>query len=349
MRSDSRLALSCVERGWRYSSLEQDAFLFDERSEFLARIDVDLARMLPSAASEAGSLRTALAQLAQAGVPAIERDLEPDDATVISLSLLGVRVDVRCAKQACAERIAAFYSACVVPGMSASPEVLVWCDWDDPSRYLFRSRQDDLEGAPLEGVDVQTLRSPRQPWTSTLPPLPALASWPFKDRFAALHAATIRTTAGEGIMVAGERGAGKSTSALLLSRRLDAEVLADETSMVHIRTTMVEPFPHAVGVWRDGRKIQIPMTEACERIGQQPVPINRIVFLRRTNDGLSKVNRLSHSDALKRLLPHQRAAGAPIGDTMQTLLNLAGRVESWEIEYSAYEALGDLVCEFVEG
>jgi hypothetical protein len=353
MVDDSGLALSFVEQGWRYTSLEENAFLYDERSEFLARVDVELARMLPTA-SGAGSLRAALAQLAQAGSLAIELDHEHDaqeigTETVVSLTLLGVRVDVRCAKQACAERIAAFYSACVVPAMSASPEVVVWCDWDEAGRYLFRSRPDDLDGTPLEGVEAQTLRSPRQPWTSTLPPIPALGIWPFKDRFAALHAATVRTTAGEGIVIVGERSAGKSTSALVLAQRLGAEVLADETTFVHCRTTMVEPFPHAVGVWRDGRKAQVPITDVVERVGRYPVSVSRIVFLRRTEGGPVKVGPITHSAALRRLLSHHRAAGASIGDAMQTLLHLAGRAESWEIEYSAYEALGDLICEFVGG
>ncbi len=348
MKDDSQLGLSCVEQGWRYSSLDESAFLFDERAEFLARVDPHLAQLLP-AASGAGSLSATLARLSQSTSPVAEADAASDGSTVVSLLLLGVRVDVRCAQRACADRIAAFYSACVVPPMSASPEVVVWCDWDDPGRYLFRSRPDDQEGVPLDGVEVQTLRSPRQPWTSTLPPIPALASWPFKDRFAALHAASVRTTAGEGVMIAGERSAGKSTSALLLSKRLGAEVLADETSLLHCRTTMVEPFPHAVGVWRDGRKVQVPITEVCDRIGRHAVSINRIVFLRRHDEaGPGTVRRISRADALRQLLPHHRDAGASIGDTMQTVLNLAARADSWAIEYSAHEELSDLVCGLVE-
>ncbi|MGH3866084.1 MAG: hypothetical protein ACRDQ4_08085 [Pseudonocardiaceae bacterium] len=100
-----RLSLSCVERGWRYSRLDEDTFLFDERLEYLARVNERIVRILPRAAAVMGST--------------------------------------------------------------------------------------SAEGGSLSAV---------------------LASWPFKDRFAALHAATVRTAAGEGVLIAGDRGSGKSTT-----------------------------------------------------------------------------------------------------------------------------------------
>lgn len=230
---DSQLALSCVERGWRYSRLDEDAFLFDERSEYLARVSERIVRLLPGAAAvmgspsaEGGSLSAVLAGLARQSL-----DAEPpsigagaSSTSVVSLSLLGARVDVRCVYPACAAGIAAFYSASTVPRASSSPEVVIWCDWEDSGRYLFRARPEECAGVPLEGVFIQTLRSARVPWTWTLPPIPPLASWPFKDRFAALHAATVRTAAGEGVLIAGDCGSGKSTTALLASERLGAHV-----------------------------------------------------------------------------------------------------------------------------
>jgi len=234
---DSQLALSCVERGWRYSRLDEDAFLFEERSEYLARGDERIVRILPRAAAvmgstsaEGGSLSAVLAGLARqsldAELPGIGAgaDVDASSTSVVSLSLLGARIDVRCAHPACAAGIAAFYSASTVPGASSSPEVVIWCDWEDSGRYLFRARPEDHAGVPLEGVFIQTLRSAQVPWTWTLPPIPPLASWPFKDRFAALHAATVCTAAGEGVLIAGDRGSGKSTTALRVSERLGAHV-----------------------------------------------------------------------------------------------------------------------------
>lgn len=353
---DSQLALSCVERGWRYSRLDEDAFLFDERSEYLARVDQRIARLLPGAAAvmgspsaEDGSLSAVLAGLARQGPntepPGIGAGVS--STSVVSLLLLGARVDVRCAHAPCAAGIGTFYSASTVSGASSSPEVVIWCDWEDSGRYLFRARPEDCAGVPLEGVFVQTLRSAREPWTWTLPPIPPLASWPFKDRFAALHAAMVRTVAGEGILIAGDRGSGKSTTALLASERLGAHVLCDETALIHCRTTLVEPFPHSVGVWRNGRKVQTPITEVCSRIAREAVPIHRMLFLK-PGAPASRVSRRSRSEAMRELLPHHREAGASIGDAMQTLLHLASRTESWSIEYTDPHELADLVCGLID-
>lgn len=352
---DSRLSLSCFERGWRYYRLDEDAFLFDERSEYLARIDDRVAQLLPGAAAamdsgsaEVGSLRAVLAGLARqrsdAEPPGVGAETGP--TSVVSLSLLGVRVDVRCAHAACAAGIGAFYSASTVPGALSSPEVIIWCDWESPGRHLFRARPDDCTGVALEGVFVQTLRSAREPWTWTLPPIPPLACWPFKDRFAALHAAAVRTAAGEGILIAGDRGSGKSTTALRVSERLGAHVLCDETALIHCRTTVVQPFPHSVGVWRNGHKVQTPITEACTRIAREAVPIHRMLFLK-PGASVSRVFRRSRSDALRELLPHHRDAGASIGDAMPTLLQLAARAECWSIEYTDRHELVDLVCDLI--
>ncbi|MGH3831286.1 MAG: hypothetical protein ACRDRS_12715 [Pseudonocardiaceae bacterium] len=347
---DKQLSLSCVEHGWRYSRLDDDVFLFDERSEYLARVDERITRLLPGAAAairsaraEVGSLRAVLADLVVQRLDAEPPGADSDTTSVVSLSLLGVRIDVRCTHAACAAGITAFYSASTVPGPLSSPEAVIWCDWEEPGKYLFRSRPDDSAGVPLDGVYVQTLRTAREPWTWTLPPIPPLASWPFKDRFVALHAAMVRTAAGEGVLIAGDRGSGKSTTALWVAERLGAHVLCDETALIHCRTTLVEPFPHSVGVWRGGRKVQTRITEVCTRIAREAVPINRILFLK-PGASVSRVSRRSRSDALRELLPHHREAGASIGDAMQTLLHLAARAESWSVEYTDHHALVDLVC-----
>ncbi|MDQ2873996.1 MAG: hypothetical protein M3Y33_03930 [Actinomycetota bacterium] len=346
MDSDGQLGLSCVERGWRYSQLDADTFFFDERTEYLARVDERIAGRLEGIVPD-GSLSAVLRDLSER----LERQTPAVHGaeTVVGLTLLGVRVDVRCTSQLCAEAIGSFYSASLVSPQSSSPEVVVWCDLESPGRYLFRSRPDDMSGVPFAGVSVQTLRSRKEAWAATLPPIPALASWPFKDRFAALHAAVVRTAGGEGVLIAGDRGSGKSTAALLLADRLEAEVLCDETAFIHCRTRLAEPFPHAVGVWRDGRKVRVPITEVCTRISQEPVLVSRLVFLDHRLKGSGQVCQLTRSDALRKLLTHHRDAGASIGDAMQTLLNLAAGSEAWSVEYSRYEELADIVCEVVGG
>lgn len=341
MDGDGLLSRSCVERGWRYSRLDESTFFFDERSEYLARVDDSVARLV-HLSSSMGSLRDTLGRLSRTTRPESEPVVQPRH--VVSLRLLGVRVDVWCVHEKCANVIQRFYSASVVPPGHSSPEVLVSCDWEDAGRYLFRSRPDDAEGVPLAGVSVQTLRSEKHEWTSVLPPIPALASWPFKDRFVALHAAAVRTASGEAVLIAGGRGAGKSTTALALSDRIGVDVLCDETAFVHCRTIMVEPFPHAVGVWQGGRKLQVPITDVCRRICYDTVPVGRIVFLNQSAGGSGKAYQVPRSDALRELLLHHRDAGASMGDSMQTLLGLLARSDAWSVSYSDPKEITDLVC-----
>lgn len=344
MNDASGLDQVIVERGWRYTWLGNEPYVFDERTEYLARISPSVLGRLGTGIP-AGSLGEVIRGLAES--PAEGSESDAPDSTVVRLRLLGVRIDVRCVYQECADEVAAFYSASHVPGQSAGPEVIVWCETREAGRYLFRARPDDQAGEPLEGVSVQTLRSPEQPWTSVLPPIPALASWPFKDRFVALHAAAVRLPGGACVLIAGDRGSGKTTSALTLAERLSAEVLCDETAFIHCRTNIVEPFPHAVGIWRDGHKIRTPITDVCSRIGIEPAPVSQLVFLRRAEEDHSqaRVSRVPRSQVLRLLLGQHRDGGASIGDAMQTVLNLAERCDASVIDYSETEDLVDAVCE----
>lgn len=342
----NRLALACVQRGWRFRRLDGRLFVFDECSGQMARVDERIAATLPNL-THGVSLTEAFRQALDSSTVDTGSVTTGDEAVPVSLRLLGVRVDVRCTYSECADAITDFYSASLVePGLSG-PEVVVWCDLRSPGRQLFRARPDDEVGVPLRGVSVQTLRSPREEWRSTLPPLPALGSWPFRERFVALHAAAIRTTDGTGVLIAGERGAGKSTAALSLARRLGAEVVGDETAFIHCRTTLVEPFPHAVGVWSNGRKVQVPITDLGVRICDQAMPADVVVFLERRDGGVAETSRLSQAESLRALLPHHRSAGASMGDAMETLFGLAAESESWMITYSDLDemraAVGDLV------
>ncbi|MBO0801492.1 MAG: ATP-binding protein [Nocardiopsaceae bacterium] len=335
-----------VDHGWRYTWLGNDPYVFDERTEYLARISPIVLGGLGTATSAGplGEVLRNLAETASDGGEAATAEAAGDGVTV-RLRLLGVRVNVRCAYQECADEIAAFYSASHVPEQASSPEVIVWCETRGAGRYLFRSRPDDHAGTPLDGVSVQTLRSPVQPWTSSLPPIPPLGSWPFKDRFAALHAAAVRLASGECILIAGDRGSGKTTAALALAERLKANVLCDETAFVHCRTNVVESFPHAVGVWRDGRKVRVPITDVCSRIGTEPASISRLVFLRRSAGGRARVSRLTKPQTLRFLLDQHRDSGASIGDAMQTMLNLAERCDASVVDYSVTTDFIDALCE----
>ena len=64
MDSDGRLGLSCIQRGWRFSQLDEDVFFFDEQAEYLARVDKSFAERLRGDLP-AGSLNVVLREFAQ--------------------------------------------------------------------------------------------------------------------------------------------------------------------------------------------------------------------------------------------------------------------------------------------
>lgn len=332
-----------ADRGWRYAWIGGDPYVFDEQTEYFARVSPAVLGRL-STGAPAGSLGEVIRSLAEAPDETGDASTGHGDIAVVRLRLLGVRTDVRCTYQECADGIASFYSASTVSGRASSPEVIVRCETREAGRYLFRSRPDDQAGTPLDGVYVQTLRSPEQPWTSVLPPIPALAAWPFKDRFVALHAAVVRLPDGQCLLIAGDRGSGKTTSALALAERVSAEVLCDETAFIHCRTNVVEPFPHAAGIWRDGRKIRVPITDVCSRIGTGAAAVSQIVFLRRAEDGPTRLSEVAKSQALRLLLGQHRDGGTPIGDAMQTVLDLVARCAASVIDYSVTDELIGVLC-----
>jgi hypothetical protein len=342
--ADAALHLLCADRGWRSQRLNDQLYLFESRTDTLLRVDNSLIPPLLGS-TRGASLADSLAEVAarRSDPSSSSQPVANADEHVVSLSLLGVRVDVRCVHQACADGIAGYFSAVHEPAPIASPEAIVWCSWPSAERYLFRAREDSTDGEPLDGVEVQTLDRPRGPWTSSQQPLPPLVDLPFRDRFVALHAAVLRPSNGGGLLVAGERGAGKTTAALSMANEHGAQLLADETAFVHCRTRTVEPFPHAVGVWREGRKSQIPVTDVCRSVSREPVELSQLVFLTRRS-GPAAVEDLQPEETLRHLLPHHRHGGADAGSAMATLFRLAADVKASIVSYSDYRDLGALIA-----
>jgi len=123
-----RLDKVIVDRGWRYTWLDNGPYVFDERTECLARISPVVLGGLGTG-TPAGSLGEVIRNLAEtAGEGSEVNAAEPDgEGVTIRRRLLGARINVRCAYQECAGEIAAFYSASHVPGQVSGPEVIVWC------------------------------------------------------------------------------------------------------------------------------------------------------------------------------------------------------------------------------
>lgn len=346
---DEALHLTCVERGWRSHRLNGDLYLFEDKTDKLVRIDDAVVTPLARTPQET-SLADGLAQAMDVAT-ADDSSYEPRTGDLsewtVSLRLLGVRVDVRCVHKTCADDVKTYFSPVHDPHPAGSPEAVVRCSWPTADRHLFRAREDTAEGTKLDGVTVQILGTTQVPWTSSHQPLPPLTVWPFANRFIALHAAVVRASDGQGLLIAGDRGAGKTTAALALANDHGAELLADETAFVICRTTVAAPFPHAVGVWHDGQKVQVPVTEVCESIGDTPINVSRLVFLVRRPGGVED-RPITPAEALRRLLPHHRHGGASTGDAMATILNMASTVRASVVSYEDYQDLGPTIAGLVQ-
>lgn len=119
MDEAGRLDKVTVDRGWRFAWLDNDPYVFDERTG-------EVLRNLAENAGEGSEANAA----------------EPDcNGVTVRLRLPGVRVSVRCAYQECADEIAAFCSASHVPEQASGPEVIVQADAEQDVISALRSQQ----------------------------------------------------------------------------------------------------------------------------------------------------------------------------------------------------------------
>src|SRR6266851_5736656 len=101
----------CTQRGWRSQRLGSHLYLFEDLSETLVRVDDDLLSQLLR--SDSASLREALIHTGIAGPP---REPPVDvyncrRGHLVALDMLGVRVDLVCEHEACADGVRSYYSA----------------------------------------------------------------------------------------------------------------------------------------------------------------------------------------------------------------------------------------------
>lgn len=124
---ESSIALHCLRRGWRRRRLGDELFLFDEQTEYLARVD-DLAARRLAQAGTASTLREALAAAVD-GTGADGGEVGPKPPTraedVVALRLLGVRMNVRRLHRRCGDEIRSYFSASAAELETASPAVVV--------------------------------------------------------------------------------------------------------------------------------------------------------------------------------------------------------------------------------
>lgn len=335
-----------IQRGWRCFRYGRDpAYLMDAATGSLSAVPETLLANVPHVPPRHSGAETNLTDFTRAlaaGTSPPSSSARPNHE--LHLALLGGRILARFANARCRDDVARYFSCCV-DGSGSSPDVIVECDWEQADRYLFRARPEEFDGASLEGVHVQAFgETSPEPWSSAQPPFPPLSVAPFKGRFVALHAATLRDPCGDGLAIVGGRNSGKSTCALEFGRRCGFEFLTDETTFIHLRTTVAEPFPQSVGLWSDdGRKVPVPAVELFPRIARGPAVIQQVIILEPSEEVSYRVEELKPAAALRALLPHHRDAAASLDEAMVTLDHLARNACSIRVRYGNSAALTELL------
>lgn len=338
-----------MSRGWRLFRVanSNEVFVYDGESEYLARVPLRLAEQ---AAAQVGSASVSLQHALRATAPAVPIQV-PAYPHSLSLELLGACLLVRCRHAVCLDGIRRQFSAAVGTVFS-TPDVIVDCEWEQADRHLFRARPSSSAGQPLLGVAIMLPGSERsRPWRFASPPLPPLAVPPFRDRFVGLHAAAVVLPEGGAVVLAGERGTGKSTAALSLVNEFGCSLLTDETVFIHRRTILVEPFAQAIGVWQAGKKVTVAAVDVCERIVDVSAPIIGVMVLDRQADTKPGLRPISPAGALRELLRHHLDVGATADEAMVTLVRLAQSVPAlrfhWAEPAQLYDAVSDIFNAFV--
>lgn len=263
----------------------------------------------------------------------------------VALEILGTLVLVRCRTRECRDGIARYYGP-LETHLWRSPDLVVYCDWPEAGKYLFRARP-LAEPPELAGVSVlQAGEAEARPWVYRDPPIPPLALPPLSQRFVGFHGAALVTESGAGLMVLGPRGCGKTTTAMTGVNEHGAGLLTDETIFLHRRTVIVEPFPRALGITVDPvaeRKEIVPADEVCKRIVKQPKPMAAAVFLDRASGPGGDYAMLDAEDIFSRLLGVHIDVGCDADEAMVTVAQLARGIAGYRHEWQRYEDLVNAV------
>lgn len=263
-----------------------------------------------------------------------------------TIQVLGVEILVRCRHRDCLLGIERYFQPHVCPG-KRSPDIIVDCELAQADRYLFRARPSEQQGEALAGVHVHLVGSPTDvPWSRLSPPLPPFEEVPLAGRFVGLHAAAVQSCTGYGVLVAGERGAGKTTISRALSQHTGWAFLTDEVACLHRRSILVEPFAIAMGIRdpsQDSSKVPTPASQVVPTIGSMPVPVRHLVLLSRESDlreeGAPRLHPISPEDAFRELLTHHLDLGTSMSECMVTLLTLCEQVKAYRLTTSTYDHL----------
>ena len=264
--------------------------------------------------------------------------------------LLGCYILVRCKYQSCLKGITDYFSNSVCEPW-CTPDVIIDCDWQEPDRYLFRSRP-EKDGIPLKGVRVHTPKNiANEDWSFSSPPMPPFIVEPFRNRFVGLHGASVKVSDNKCLIIIGHQGSGKTTSSVELVNNYGCQLLTDETVLIHKRTRLVEPFPRAIGIKssKNSNKVALPASTVCSQISSIPALATHIIFLEPNSGNQSNdFSLIKPSETLKKFLYHHLDVGCNPEDATVTLFHLAREIVAASFRYNSYEDLKNSVSTFIE-
>jgi hypothetical protein len=147
---------------------------------------------------------------------------------------------------------------------------------------------------------------------------------------------------GKVVIFAGDRRAGKTTTALNLTRRYGWRLLTDELVFLVRRTPVIEPFPRSIGVaaridQESGsmvEKVFVPVNTMISEVATEQALASHIVILEPgSSTGRPVLETVAPSAALTSLLPHHIDVGSSADESFVTLLQLTERCPAAVFRY----------------
>jgi hypothetical protein len=261
---------------------------------------------------------------------------------IVNLEALGGLIEVRCRYVGCAAGIE-YYFRPLISKPWRSPDVIIYCDWKEGRRELFRARSVE-QGNLLEGVRYRMHGDQESsPWRWPSAPIPPFVLPPFRDRFVGLHGGAVcRPQSQYAMLLIGPQGSGKTTLCLKLVHDYSFKLLTDETVVLHRRSSMIEPFPRAVGISNRNKKGHlekqvVPADDAFPLISRSPGVADQLIFLDKSPGADWQIAELQPGEVFQRLLPHHLNLGSDASECFISLYNLATNVRGMAVRIGAFD------------
>jgi hypothetical protein len=264
---------------------------------------------------------------------------------------------------------------------------LVHCQVDDDGHsdvavsFLYPGAPLDLHGfvaglaayaGTLRDGSGDTLRFDRQTeWRGAVANCAIQATLAIQPGALFFHAASV-DVAGRGILIAGPKNTGKSTTSLALAAR-GHRLLGDEIAAVRTQTSELLPFPRAVSL-RDGvrsellderlrgtpsleetypdgsRRLRIKVSDLFDRVEPQAVPLAALFFLKPFGEATRIERFLPSLDQVSLLEPLGSALWGDSGGRRRfQLLRLLSTVACYDIAPGPPDETADRIEKLMEG